>query len=497
MTDHQKPGPSGGDCDGTPLENLLREAMSARAAQITAGSLRPAAPPVRRLRRTRPLYTVALPLVGLAAAASIGYLGFRSDTVADHVVPPPAAVLHTSAAPSATPSASPSPSDSPSPSPSPSTAATPSGSATPDGAASGTPGADNGRTSGPTTTGSPVSGDSPSAPASATGTPYTFRGVSFTLPTGWTTQAIGFNGNTSPFETMLCLMTPDPKPSTGWACGPYGVSLTVYSTPYEAAQASYPTLGDLDSDGGWAHQPYCYSWDNPHGTGSQHTTSVDHSTVTVAGKQATRSTWQVACDSGESFTGRMWGFRTDQVFVGANGLSPADEGGLQAILNSLDFGSHHSPQGPAPASGQVGDVTTAFSGLTANQSVRKDGSAQLFSVTWTNTGRSSYGAVLLSLCGSGPGGTGSSTDGTLERQDGTGWTTVPLGCDGLTDAQGTPLSVPLAPGQSRTVNYRLTVPTTAKPGQLTMVAHADLELGSVTALTQIGGGTVTVQIPAG
>lgn len=76
-----------GDGDGgeSPMELLLRAALNARANEIGVHRLRPAAPPGGGGRRVRYLYTLGLPLVGVAAAGMAAYLGLNGATdLADH-----------------------------------------------------------------------------------------------------------------------------------------------------------------------------------------------------------------------------------------------------------------------------------------------------------------------------------------------------------------------------------------------------------------------------
>ncbi|WP_354644488.1 hypothetical protein [Kitasatospora camelliae] len=63
--------------DETPTERLLREALNARASQVTAQSLKPSAPPSTRIRRLKPVYAVTVPLFGLAAGVA-GFLTLHS-----------------------------------------------------------------------------------------------------------------------------------------------------------------------------------------------------------------------------------------------------------------------------------------------------------------------------------------------------------------------------------------------------------------------------------
>jgi len=281
--------------DETPTERLLREALSARASQITAHDLRPAAPPSRRLRRLRPVHAITtISVFGLAAALAFGVVGIDTNNVSKREDTPPAATL------SASPSPSPSTSESPSTTP----------------------------------TQTETTASEPSTPET---TSYTFHNVSFVLPAGW---KVVEPPNSQ--VTELCVQSPGVPAGYKGPCLPYGIELGVYSTDEEVNQATWPTEGDLDASGGWSHQPYCYSWDNPHqadgagGVELQTTRSVKHAAVTVAGKVTTLSTWEVSCASGDTFTARMWGLRAEQVYIAANGLKSDYESGLQTMLNSLD-----------------------------------------------------------------------------------------------------------------------------------------------------------------
>ncbi|WP_354641453.1 hypothetical protein [Kitasatospora camelliae] len=73
MNDHQN------HPEETPTERLLREALNARAQQVTAHGLRQALPPATRIRRLKPVYAVVVPLFGLAAGVA-GYLTIPDAT---------------------------------------------------------------------------------------------------------------------------------------------------------------------------------------------------------------------------------------------------------------------------------------------------------------------------------------------------------------------------------------------------------------------------------
>ncbi|MFR9794520.1 hypothetical protein ACL02U_01185 [Streptomyces sp. MS06] len=124
-----------GNAVPSPTETLLRMALRARAEEVGVHDLRPAAPPARTVRRTRHLYTVALPLVGLAAASVLGYVALdRTEVTGGRTVQPATTVSQvpspTRSGPTATASPTSSPSSSAS-SPSSSPPATPSSSARP------------------------------------------------------------------------------------------------------------------------------------------------------------------------------------------------------------------------------------------------------------------------------------------------------------------------------------------------------------------------------
>ncbi|UQX04270.1 hypothetical protein [Streptomyces sp. RerS4] len=126
--------PPGGD---RPVERVLREALSARAQEITVRVLRPADPPgphlrrvsVRALWRRRSTWALA-GLSGLAAAALAGFLFLGPDRIGERHEPPAAPPEPTSPAPAPSRSA-PSPSSA---TPEPSVSAVPSAPPTTQGA---------------------------------------------------------------------------------------------------------------------------------------------------------------------------------------------------------------------------------------------------------------------------------------------------------------------------------------------------------------------------
>ncbi|MEV4615099.1 hypothetical protein AB0K43_21250 [Kitasatospora sp. NPDC049258] len=283
----------------TATERLLRGALSARAAQVTAQSLRPLAPPNTRIRRLRPVLTVAVPLFGLAAGV-LGYFTIDTHPTAMRQDPAPAASI----------TASPAPSGSPSPSASSSATASESAGA----------------------------GEQAQGPI-----PQTFRKVNFELPAGWVADP--------PVGPDQCLRPADTHPRSPFTCEPYGIKLTVYAAADELIGAAFPAAADVQSSDGWQRQPgACYAPDAPKiengadgAPKQQALQSYSLKVAKLAGHQSRQATWKLTCASGEPFTVRRWDFVTQEVYVSAHGLAPAREDDLQSILDSLDLsGVHHS-----------------------------------------------------------------------------------------------------------------------------------------------------------
>ncbi|MEU6967332.1 hypothetical protein AB0A71_06250 [Kitasatospora aureofaciens] len=450
MTD-KLPRPGGGDDDGlagTPTERLLREAMNARTSLITAHDLRPAAPPRTRVRRLRPVYAVTVPLLGLAAAAAIGVVTLHGSPVAKQDVPPP---------PAASLAASPNPT--PTPTPSTSASATPTGDAQ---------------------TANPLADITPTSSRSATGaptgpaTPYTFRGVKLKVPAGWRVAPA------DPADLHLCVLSPGaPQGASAQNCQPYGVDLAVFDT----GSPGWPSTADLDAQSGWSRQPNCPVWGDPHPPAageSVSSTGPTKSAPTVSGRPALKSQWQVTC--GQSpFTAQVWALPKDQVFVSAVGLRDEYQAGLQSIVNSLDVSGHsQAPQTTAPPG--PSEVAVSIDGLSTGQQLRVGSAVVTFSVTFRNDGRSASGQleplVFTDRYAGTPVVPGQQlpNDGKLELQTDSGWITKPMSPAGDTSyatARDEEL-FSLAPGQSRTLTYRLTMGPRSGPGDMPLRAQAVL-----------------------
>ncbi|MGW2249335.1 hypothetical protein ACWCXH_03925 [Kitasatospora sp. NPDC001660] len=472
MTD-KFPRRSGGD-DGTaetPTERLLREAMNARTSLITAHDLRPAAPPNRRIRRLRPVYAVTVPLLGLAAAMAVSVLTLHGEPVARHVDAPPAATV--TAAPSPTPTAT--PTETPTPTAAPTETETPSATSE---------------------TVAPLADDTPTPASTRTGsaTPYTFRGVKLKIPAGWRVATL------DGYAYQLCVLSPGAPQSAGFTdCQPYGVQLSVFDTESPV----WPSTGDLDSDGGWGHQPYCSIWGNPHVPAageSINSVGPTKTTPTVAGRSALKSQWQVTCGK-SAFTAQMWALPKDQVFVSAVGLKSDYQSDLMSIVNSLDVSGRPTPAASSTPSGSPSapaGVDIMFSQI--GSQVKVKGAPAVFSVIYRNTGQTTYAAVEPLVFTENYAGTPGTqvpvNQGKLERQDGDTWVQLPVSPGGGMDyaVQSKAASFPLAPGQSRTVTYRLTLDGDDGPGAMPVTAQAALPYDGTQGLTVLAARSVAVQV---
>ncbi|MFD0359752.1 hypothetical protein ACFVHW_39400 [Streptomyces sp. NPDC127110] len=176
-------GPTGTAPDGErPVERRLRQALEARAEEVTVVSLRPADPPGPHLRRLSPralwlrrgAWTLA-GVSGLAAAALAGYLVLGGPDQRPVRPEPPAAPPELSPT---GPSGSPRPSVSPSPSVPPGSSSAPAGAGTGAGTPSPTPP--------PSTSSAPVrpsrSGPPATVPAGGSATPVPSGGAG--MPAG-------------------------------------------------------------------------------------------------------------------------------------------------------------------------------------------------------------------------------------------------------------------------------------------------------------------------
>ncbi|MGW4645045.1 hypothetical protein [Kitasatospora sp. NPDC004289] len=408
--------PTDPDRPESPTEQLLRAALAARAEQVTAQNLRPAAPPTRRTRKVRPFHVVTtIAMFGLAAGLAIGVLNTGGHPVAEDV------------APAVTASVSPSPS--PTPTASPSAELTPSGSAS----ASAT--------------------ETEEPPATTT---VEFHKVKVEVPAGWTVDVRD--------PMRLCLRVPGAGVAAKGECLPQGVMITAYD---KGVEQLWPSEADLDSDSGWSHQPTCYLPGDPGPTGVgddyRRIGQPQRSLVTLNGKYVNKVRWQVACDATRQYTAQMWGFHKEQVFVNANGLPAKYQADLEAIVAGLDLTGRKDP-------GHGTDVKVTFG--VSSTAREGDRTVVTFPVTWTNVSSTTYASVEPVVAGregadpADAAAVAKQPAGTLERQDGTRWKQLPMlriggGMDYATTGQDA--AFPLAPGKSRTVTYRMKL-TNTKPG---------------------------------
>ncbi|MFD0277214.1 hypothetical protein ACFVHB_25360 [Kitasatospora sp. NPDC127111] len=455
------------------MERLLREAMDARATQITAHSLRPADPPSRRLRRLKPVYLAAVPLFGLAAAMAFGVLGFRGDTVADrNDTPPPAATV--SVTPSPTPTETPTPTATAGPT------ATASPSADPDDAEADIP-------AGAPPTTAATTAAVPAGPA----TPYTFRGVKFKVPAGW--KAVPPASG----QTQMCVLSPGAPTGSqpGWtpeSCAPYGIVIAVYNTADEADHATWPTAFDLDSDSGFSHQPDCPVWGHPYVPTGPYTKvgAPVRTRDIVAGRAISKTQWQVTCKPGEDFTAQLWGLRTDQVYIAANGLKPEYQAGLVSILDTMDLGGRQAPV----ARPNQNDIGVGVEGLGAGQSVPNDGSAVEFSVTYRNTSQTNYAAIVPRVYAE-PYAGAPVVKGTIERLVGGAWMPLDLATADRPAKGETDRALALAPGQNATVKYRMKLTAQDGAGVMPVTASAAV-VPQDAPIVIVGERTIPVRVVA-
>ncbi|MFJ6379761.1 hypothetical protein ACIQI7_07105 [Kitasatospora sp. NPDC092039] len=477
MTD-KLPGRTGGDGDGpagTPTERLLREAMTARASLVTATGLRPPAPPKSRVRRLRPVYAVTLPL-GLAAAVAVGVLTFHGDPVAQDEVPPPAATLTTS------------------PSPTPEPTGTPSATAAP--TDPGTPTGEAPRTEAPLADGgSPSSTSSGGAAGSSS-----LRGVRFKVPAGW--KAVPVSAD------RVCVLSPGAPtdPQQGWSqstCEPYGVLVVAYDSPAELEGGAWPTMTDVTGSGSWGRRSNCPLWGRPYVAENGYASVGDPARTrsTVAGKAVDKVQWNVTCKPGDTFTAQLWGMGGEQVFVLANGLKSDYQSGLTAIVNSLDVSGHRSP-GLSSAEQAAKDLSiTVEGGIGAGQKVSTDGTPVTFTVTYRNTGQKTYPQLqplvyTTEYAGTPPNVVLPMNKGKLERQDGGGWTEIPLSMGGGMDyaVVSGKARFPLAPGETRKVTYRMALDPVDGPGTMPVAVQLTLPYDGTAPLAALKELTVPVTV---
>ncbi|MFJ7911523.1 hypothetical protein [Kitasatospora sp. NPDC096204] len=474
------PRRTGGDGDGpaeTPTERLLREALTARASMVTATGLRPAAPPKSRIRRLRPVYAVTLPL-GLAAAMAVGVLTFHGEPVAQDQAPPPAATL------TSVPSPTPEPTEAPSPTPTPTDPGTPTGDAE-----TGVPLADGASSPSASITGSPTGG----------GGSYSLRGVKFKVPAGWKAVPVAAD--------RVCVLSPGAptEPQQDWAaakCEPYGVLVVAYNSADELDLGGpWPTMNDLAAPDGWGHQPNCPIWGRPYFPDSGYSSmgAPVRTKSTVGGKTIDKTQWNVTCNPGDSFTAQLWGMGSDQVFVVANGLKSDYQAGLTSIVNSLDVSGHKPPTGAAQSGKDI--AITVDGGIGAGQKVSNDGTPVTFSVTYRNTGQKSFAKVqplvyTKEYAGTPPSEMVLMNQGKLERQDGGGWTALPLSMGGGMDyamaAESAAFS--LAPGESKKVTYRMTLDPVDGPGTMPVAVQVTLPYSGTAGLNVLNELTVPVTV---
>ncbi|MBV6702980.1 hypothetical protein KV557_38780 [Kitasatospora aureofaciens] len=140
-------------------------------------------------------------------------------------------------------------------------------------------------------------------------------------------------------------------------------------------------------------------------------------------------------------------------------------------------------QPAAPAEPHSGDVGVEFRSLADGQHVKAGSGYVDFEVVLTNRSSAAYeqvAPVVQSLAfdrSADCSGCNAYAHGTLDRKDAAGWKAVKLVQDGeRNDAEGGAFA--LAPGESRTVKYRLTLAGDNTGGRLPITADAYVAYGS-------------------
>ncbi|MET9612937.1 hypothetical protein [Kitasatospora indigofera] len=137
-------------------------------------------------------------------------------------------------------------------------------------------------------------------------------------------------------------------------------------------------------------------------------------------------------------------------------------------------------------------VAIRFDGLVKGRHIEAGGGAVAFSVTWTNTDTKRFDTVIPVVAAHFFDGAQCSlpartADGTIERKDGNTWTSFPVsqGTDVGYASQGEKVAFGLAPGASRTFQFRLRLDAGNNPGTLGVEAEA---VSSVAGFVKIGRG---------
>ncbi|MGW7583616.1 hypothetical protein ACWGKU_19455 [Kitasatospora sp. NPDC054768] len=137
------------------------------------------------------------------------------------------------------------------------------------------------------------------------------------------------------------------------------------------------------------------------------------------------------------------------------------------------------PVSAKPAPARPGGIGITFNGLREGQKIQV-GDKVAFSVTWKNNDASGTRAVAPVVATQQYEGAPcqlvlSMAEGTLERKDASGWTALPaLSQGGGMDYAGTgdAAAFTLAAGESRTVEYRMSLDVNNRPGSLAIEADA-------------------------
>ena len=277
------------------IEEVLAEALRARAELVTQESLRPALPPKRPGRRHLRLVATAVPLT-MAAALTGLWLGSAFTEGPQNTVAP------------ASPG-KPAVAESPSPAPSQSTPPKDSVGRTVDQERQNTP------------------------PASSRSTASLgpLNGLKLTVPAGWRRT---WNARTR----EICVIQID----NARPCDVEGVNIEM-SPPVDDANAA-ETLAPFEHDWGWQHLSAGWICDDPENNPVSETTGGRRTFAPVGGKTAYRFDWQVRCHDGSSYTPRVWYLPRTGLLIRSLGVDPQQQQDVvEPLVRGLGLGGYRPP----------------------------------------------------------------------------------------------------------------------------------------------------------
>ncbi|MYW01507.1 hypothetical protein [Streptomyces sp. SID3343] len=323
----------------TPLEDLLRAALSARAEQITTGALRAPAPPVAEPASGNRLRTIGIPLAIVATiAAAYGAVSLVSTPSTDDSAP---ARLPTAVASAPAPNASVPPDESvtvppvagaeasteapPETTPvAPATAATTSPGTSPPATSPSSR-----RPSSPTTTRPPTTTPPSTQPTRITDA----RGIKVRTEADWREQTAP--PATSERSYKRCF-----GPTGAGECDLNTVSLRADDVDDPNA---WPYAAIDENPSMWATQLTCAkdgAFYNPRTADGVTSTSTGKQNRTVGGRSAVYREVAVTCAQGQDFKVRVWVIADQGVTVFATSTNARVDAGIDRIVSTLDLSGY-------------------------------------------------------------------------------------------------------------------------------------------------------------